>query len=364
MSGPLLVCGVDPSEALRATAADLDLDLFAVSSLDEVQGRLAGAPPHCFLVDCSTKEGAAVCQGVRMASELADTPIIAVIDDPWSASLAQSFALGADDYVPVDAYDPLRRKLLALRKEGVLGAAFLSGQVVLADPSRERRVHLARNLSKMGLQVRFAVEAGEIPCDVGVKLIVAHCTLAPSGVVRGVRSFRGGPGARIPWVIVGTHLELEAVKEQLQQERDIRFLDVEADPAQIAFTANQLVVGASRSMRRSARLTYETAARFDVLAGGHAEWGYTYNINRGGIYVRTLTPPSLGLDLMLELVPPYGQQRVTIEGRVVWRQEYCGSKGYPPGFGVQYAEKIADETNAALEAGYNQLLVEAGNPAA
>jgi CheY-like chemotaxis protein/Tfp pilus assembly protein PilZ len=363
MNGPLVVSGVDPSAALRGTAADLELELLAVASLDEVQSRLQG-PPRCFLVDCTTKEGAGVCQGARMSSAFADTPIVAVTGDPWLAPVAQAFALGADDFVPAVAHESLRRKLLALRKEGAPDAAFLSGQVVLADPSRERRVHLARHLRKMGLHVRFAVEAAEIPSDVGVKLIVAHCNLAPSGVARGMRSFRGGPGARIPWVVVGAHAELEVVKEELQQERDVSFLDVEADPAQIAFTANQLVIGVSRSMRRSARLTCETPARFDVLAGGHAEWGYTYNINRGGLYVRTLTPAALGLDLLLEFVPPHGQQRVVVEGRVVWRQEYCGSKGYPPGFGIQYAEKLAEDASAALEAGYNQLLLEAGTPAA
>jgi len=143
---------------------------------------------------------------------------------------------------------------------------------------------------------------------------------------------------------------------------DVAFCDLDADLAQVVFSANKLLIGAGRALRRSERLPYETPVRVWISAGMVEIWGYTYNINLGGLYVRTLTPPALGTEIDLELVPPHGRGRVMVEGKVVWRQEYSPGKGYPAGFGAQYTEErlpVAD--GAALEHGYLRLVEEQGS---
>jgi Tfp pilus assembly protein PilZ len=130
-------------------------------------------------------------------------------------------------------------------------------------------------------------------------------------------------------------------------------------------------------MRRSPRFTFETPVSFAPLAGGHPaacsdgsdgdhgllQWGYSYNISRGGLFVRTVTPPGMGQELALEFSPPFGRGRVIVEGKVAWRQEFSRSRGFPPGFGLQYAEDLPIPDAAALEAGYAKLLADNGNPA-
>ncbi len=230
---------------------------------------------------------------------------------------------------------------------------------MLADPERERRVHVGRHLRRMGLEVDFAVD-DQLPDDPGVKLVVAHCALAPNGVAGAIEHYRQGPGAKIPWVITGTRSEIDEARKQVEDAEDVVYFDLDSDATQIAFTANKMLVGKNRSLRRSERIDFETPVHIMLKDNGGAEiWGYSYNINLGGLYVRTLTPPALGTQISMEYTPPNGRGRVVVDGKVVWRQEYSKGKGYPSGFGVQYDElPVAD--GAALEAGYARLAQEKG----
>jgi CheY-like chemotaxis protein len=363
--GKLVTCGLEQWEGiLKSVAQELDMDLVNISAFAEVKEQLEKDPPLGFLVNSQAEQGRVLSMGVRMATQLADLPIIAAIPEPWSSDVAEAFALGVDDYISQNGLGQVKKKLLALRKEGAPTGTYLSGKVVLADPDRERRVLMARHIKKMGLQVDFAVDGQTIPSDTSVKLVVANAHLNPGGAITCLRPYRQGPGAKIPWVISGTKAEIEQARSEWPDATALSYVDVEADLAQIAFTANKLLIGSARSMRRSPRLTYETTIFFNAIDGAVPEWGFTYNVNRGGIYVRTLTPPGLGQDLVLEFVPPFGRGHVVVDARVVWRQEYSGTKGYPPGFGIQYAEDLPIADNAALEAGYNKLLEVNGNPEA
>jgi len=366
-TGQLVIAGLDRSPQLAEVAGEFDLEVKDVSSsFDEFKKQAEQHRPVCFLVDCTTERGKEVCLGVRMSGALADAPIVAGVRDPWSAEVREAFALGVDGYVPLSEIGHLRPKLMVLRAPDGGGPAVshLSGKVVVADQDRERRVLLGRHLRKMGMQVEFAVEMGGIASDVGVKLVVAYLDLPPSGAVSALEAYRSGPGAKIPWVILGPQTRLEAIRAQLKEPQRLTLFDADSDPAQIVFTANQLMIGSARSMRRSPRLIHESTVQFEVVGTCCREWGYTYNISRGGLYVRTLTPPALGLDVEMEFVPPHGRGRVLVGGKVVWRQVYSGSKGYPSGFGVEYGADLPIADAAALEAGYTQLLRDNGNPEA
>jgi hypothetical protein len=359
-AGQLAICAL--SDQLTEAISDLGESLHLnVQRLEDVGG-MSEDELGCGLTDCSTEAGQSMCRGIRLSSLLADLPLIAVVEDPWSAQVQQAFGLGVDDYLPASSVEQLKNKLLALRAEGAPSGSYLSGKVVLADPERERRVHLGRHLRRMGLEVDFAVD-DQLPDDPRVKLVVAHCALASSGVGEAIAQYREGPGAKIPWIITGTRSEIDEARKQVEDAEDVVYFDLDSDPTQIAFTANKMLVGKSRSLRRSERIDFETPIHIMIEDNGGAEiWGYSYNINLGGLYVRTLTPPALGTLISMEYTPPYGRGRVLVEGKVVWRQEYSKGKGYPSGFGVQYDElPVAD--GAALEAGYTRLAQEKGTAA-
>ena len=353
-SGQLAICGL--SDQLTEAIADLGESLHWTVQRTEDVGDLT-EELSCAVTDCSTEAGQTICRGIRLSALLADLPLIAIVEHPWSEQVQQAYGLGADDYLPATSVEQLKNKLLALRAEGTPSGSYLSGKVVLADPDRERRVHVGRHLRRMGLEVAFAVD-DQLPDDPGVKLVVAHCSLASVGGV--IAQYRQGPGAKIPWVITGTRSEIDQARKQVEEAEDVVYFDLDSDPTQIAFTANKMLVGKSRSLRRSERIDYETPIQIMIKDNGGAEiWGYSYNINLGGLYVRTLTPPALGTQISMEFTPPCGRGRVLAEGQVVWRQEYSKGKGYPSGFGVQYGElPVAD--GAALEAGYAGLAEEKG----
>lgn len=360
----VLVAGLDAGQPmLQQIAADLELEFVPVTDgFAAMRGRLEAEPPLCLLVDCNTAIGREAALGVRMTTALVDTPVVAILRNPWSDELSETFAMGVDDYLPAGELSSLRAKLATLRNPGAPAPIHRTGRVILADSDRDRRVHLARHLRKMGLIVEFAVSGDELPSDTTVKLVVADSRLPPNGAVSCLDRYRQGPGEKIPWVVVGPQSELEAARAAFEARPAVGFFDGDSDAAGIVFTANQIMTGAARSMRRSPRLIYETAVEFHVGKAGPTEWGVSYNINLVGLYVRTLTPPPLGVEVRLELTPPHGRGHAILDARVVWRQEYSGSKGYPPGIGVEYLPTQAAPDVAALDSGYAQLLDDSGNP--
>ena len=90
---------------------------------------------------------------------------------------------------------------------------------------------------------------------------------------------------------------------------------------------------------------------------GHVVPAFSYNINRTGVFLRSLAAPPAGTEVTLELRPPYGEGRAVVTGKVVWRKEPSSESGpvVPAGIGVVYTRvPLAD--GAALKVGYDELL--------
>jgi Tfp pilus assembly protein PilZ len=77
------------------------------------------------------------------------------------------------------------------------------------------------------------------------------------------------------------------------------------------------------------------------------DFGFSYNVSEGGLYVRTLAPPTED-QVWVELRPPRADRRVRLEGQVVWRRGFgpSGNATVPPGFGV----RITDGTRRNMQA--------------
>ena len=276
--------------------------------------------------------------------------------------MRDAYALGVDDYLPEDAMEHLGRKLMALRDKGNAPATNEATQVLMVDPDRERRVNQARTLRKLGMGMRFCLECPDVTLDEDVRLVVAHCAVPPDGGAACLKAHRDRVSRAIPWILVGTEQELEAARDALEHQPLLRLFDINSDPQQIITVANELLKATLVSQRSSIRLPYATSLVFDIPGSWSQVWGYTFNISLGGIFVRTLTPPPLSTEVEMDFCSPLTDQRVKLGGMVVWRQDYLGSKGYPAGFGVQFADDTPEQAREMLEQGYQKLLEAEGNP--
>jgi hypothetical protein len=350
-SRTVLVCGERPYAMLTELAERLHLDVLPVTHFGaNIEQALLADPPLCGIFDASDPHGVALCAEVRRSS--LDLLTIGLIADPWGDSAREAYAAGADECIPIFAAGQLAETLLTLRTEGAPVGPVYTGTVVVAGPDREHRAALGRQLRRTGLEVEFAHLAAPA-VDERLRLVVAAADVAPGGAAAALRVFRSAHGDAIPWVIFGGGPQL-ALRRELDCERNVAFFDLDQHASQIVFSAHQLLSASPEVQRRTVRLPYETPVRWQATEG--TRWGYSYNINAGGLYVRTLVSPPAGTQVTLELRPPFGRGWVVVDGTVVWRQRYHQRQGQPPGFGVQYsAKRIALPDAAALEAGYRQL---------
>ncbi len=292
-----------------------------------------------------------------------DLPLIAVVPDAWIPMLSRLFMFSIDDFVTTGDQGGLEPKLRALM-QGNPWANLRpeSGRVIVADPDRGRRVLYGRLLRRKGLGVDFAVDRDDLARQVAdtddVRLILTTGDLPPRGARVALEAARaeGGALAALPWVIGGTPEQLAALGVEAEPAT-VRVFDHTDPPESVLFHVNELLTPALGDERRSARLLYGGPAVFRPMGDPHPVPAFSYNINRTGVFIRTLVPPPPDTEVNLELRPPFGEGRVKVTGRVVWRKE-CRQEGgpvVPTGMGVLYTSiPLAD--GAALDAGYAELL--------
>jgi hypothetical protein len=115
----------------------------------------------------------------------------------------------------------------------------------------------------------------------------------------------------------------------------------------VLFLANEMKNDERRDQRSSTRVLYGTTVAFRGAGRYEDDFGFTYNVSGGGMYVRTLAVPEDDM-VWLELCPPRAERRVRLVGQVQWRRSfaYSANARVPPGFGV----KVVDGARADLDA--------------
>lgn len=305
---------------------------------------------------------------VELRSEIGgeDLPLITVVPSAWDQQLERLFMFGIDDYVTADNPESLEPKLLALgRGNPWSNLKPESGRVIVADPERSRRVLYGRMLRRKGLGVDFAADRDEVARVVAknddVRIILAAAELPPKGAQAAIESCRseGGRLAALPWIVEGTTEELEQLNTMTSAAL-LRLFNRSDPPESVLFLVNELLAPPPGNARKSPRVLFGAPSTFRVVGSRHLVPAFTFNINRTGVFIRTLVPPPRDSELILDFRPPYGEGRVRAYGRVVWRKE-CSQQGgpvVPAGMGVIYTRlPVAD--GAALEAGYSELLAAA-----
>lgn len=271
-------------------------------------------------------------------------PILALARTHSDLVFAHAYSWGADDVVsPAESW-PLTLRLRALSRAQRGEDPLPRGRAVVAELDKSRRVATARALFNAGYEVHFAVtkeDAKAFALEATVSLVVVCTELCddPEALIAAAIS-AGSPAKFIISVEPKRRSELS---QALARNTATRITDASDPPENVVFLANELSSGLVSDKRASPRILHGTTVRFRGEGREQDEVGFSYNVSEGGLYVRTLAPPSDDI-IWIELTPPKSSFLVRLTGQVAWRRPYGphGKATVPPGFGA----KIIDATKS------------------
>jgi DNA-binding response OmpR family regulator len=329
---------------LSVIAQEAALEMRFTEQADEAAQWLEQFTPRAVLLDNESSEAAQICLLARAKPERALVPIISVSRALDDLSFEEVFSWGGDDAVELSSVRPLLSRVRALPTEPRKQTPSDRGVAIVADPDRDRRLVRARVLRNAGYSVQFAVSADDTltyqALD-NVQLVVVDSEL---GDVERVLSQCHAQQAR--FVVLCPPKQMAHYSNKLHGLKNVAVSDSFAPPENVLFITNELLNGGASDKRASRRLLYGTKVSFRGEGRDADDYGFSYNISSGGLYVRTLAPPADD-HVWLELRPPRADRKVRLEGQVVWRRGFGPAERatVPPGFGV----KIADATRRNMQ---------------
>lgn len=334
--------------ALEDIAAQADYELLVATDVSEAQGVFDEVQPEAVVVDVQQHEAEAFCLNLRSQANHALTPIMALVDEVTDLAFAGAFSWGGDDVVGTGKRSALLGRLRRLPSEIPVPESDSRGVAIVADPDRDRRLVRARVLRNAGYAVQFAISADDLArsYEEGPKLVIIDEEL------EGGRVALTAARETTNTLYLAAPRRIGALSAELPQNRHTLVADGFAPPENIVFLANELSRGGVSDKRASKRLLYGTRVAFRGEGREEEDFGYSYNISLGGLYVRTLAVPD-DERVWLEMRPPRSDRLVRVEGEVVWRRPFgpLGFATVPPGFGVRIVDATASN-RAAWEAGY------------
>lgn len=350
-SRPLLAFGhfsEDQRQALAGAAVESAFELHVVDTPHDATHWLEHHRPHAMLFDSAAEGAELAVVEARAEVEHARIPIIALAREPGDLTFAEVFSWGGDDVAALGDPRSLLGRLRALPRSEPEPPGNGRGTALVADPDRTRRIVLGRVLRNAGYSVTFAARERDAlgyaqSGDVDLVVLSAELSGLPRAVIENSRE----AGNRATWIVSCAPRDLGHACKQLSGLERATATDGFAPAENVLFLANELSNGTRQNQRRSQRLLFGATVAFRGAGRERDDYGYSYNISAGGLYVRTLLPPEDEM-AWLELTPPRSERRVRLVGKVVWRRAFgpSGTATVPPGFGVQ----IMDGASADMEA--------------
>ncbi len=326
------------AEAAEASAVNL---YTTASSQDAARWLDAHEVGALLLGDGEGQEGLAL--ETRAQSKHRQLPILALSRKPSDLEFAGAYSWGADDVVSPNQPWPLTLRLRALARAERGEEPTPRGTAVIAELDKSRRVATARALFNAGYDVRFAVtteDAHAFSLEEAVTLVVVCTELCPDPMLLIDAAVAAGSVAK--FIVSAEPRRHSELSISLARNLLARVTDASDPPENVVFLANELSSGMmTNNKRASPRILHGTTVRFRGEGRDEDELGFSYNVSEGGIYVRTLAPPSDDI-IWLELTPPKSSYRVRMTGQIAWRRPFGphGKATVPPGFGA----KIIDMT--------------------
>lgn len=322
---------------LREAARASSIDLHTVRSSEDASHWLDDHDPCAILLGTSGDEPLSLALSTRAQKRHRKLPILALAKEASDLEFTDAFSWGADDVVVPDRPWSLTTRLRAVARKKNDAEAPARGTAIVAEVDQSRRVSTARILFNAGYEVRFAVtenDALQFSAEEGVSLVVACTELVPDP--RALIERAAASGRRTIFIISAEPKRFSELTQTLGARPDTRVTDASAPPENVIFLANELSAGTVLDKRTAVRLLYGTTVLFRNEGHDEDEFGFSYNVSAGGLYVRTLAPPTEDI-VWLELTPPKTARRVRLVGQVAWRRPFgpSGHATVPPGFGIR-----------------------------
>jgi DNA-binding response OmpR family regulator len=343
-----------------ATAAGLEsasraagLEFQQVDSITEALAWSEENEPHSLLLDGANGSLERSCLEVRAQVRHALVPILALAPAVNELAFAEVFSCGGDDVVGIRAQSALTSRLRRLPMSPWERPPQSADKVALISASdRSRRIVLARVLGNAGYPIRFAVdleETARFAAESNPRLVVIDTEL------EGVEALITRAAPKSPntlWIVSTAPRHMRQCQGWLRELPNAAVTDSFAPPENIVFLANELGRGKGNDQRASRRVLYGTMVSFRCAGRDEDDYGLSYNVSAGGLYVRSLAPP-IEDRVWLELRPPRTERLVRLEGRVCWRRGYGPSSmaTVPPGFGIEIVDGSRADRDAWV-AGY------------
>jgi CheY-like chemotaxis protein len=296
---------------------------------------------------------------LREDPALSDTPMLVWVSRIDNKFLKHAFRCGLDDYVLEGNPEHLDEILATVKHESPWKAVRAPlGQVILAHPERTERVRLSRVLQRNGFDIRFASSTEELKETrdrVPARAVIASVDLPGQSVLELIKGqeAREAPG----WIVVASAEEIKEIGGQLPDAPRTALFEIGSDAEAITFMMNDLLSVPVMQARKSPRLLFSTPVSIVHTSGDVSFYGFTYNLNLNGLYIRTLTPLPVSSQIDVSFRPPFSKEQVFATSLVVWCKQLRETEGprSPPGMGIQFVE-MGQADRSAIEDGYNTLL--------
>jgi hypothetical protein len=320
--------------SLETATASAGIELVLTREPAKALIELERASGVAVLVDMATLGAEQFCKRARGTERLRGVPIIGMTRTPSELGFARVFAWGADDLVPLGATPALERRLKALIAADPSEHTNF-GQAVVAEGTTQRRALLGRVLVHAGYDVKFAVDRGSVELyasQAETRIVVISATL---GDPRKLIESAGRAGGLATWIVTAEARSVARLASSLAGLDRVVVTSTAGSPEDILFLANEIVFGKGNRPREW-RALYGTAVAFRPLGATTDDYGFTYDVSPGGLYVRSLLPCE-SEDVEVELRPPERDERVRLLGKVVRRFAFGSGSvaSAPPGFGVK-----------------------------
>lgn len=332
--------------SLSEAAAASSVELHTIETSSDAADWLSENDAKALLLSGTGPDPMNLALSTRAQKRHRQLPILALAREPSDLEFTAAFSWGADDVVAPNRSWSVTTRLRAISRELDVSEAPPRGTAVIAEVEQSRRVAMARVLFNGGYDVRFAVtredtETFALEPTVSLVVLCTELCEAPSDLID--HALRVGSGAN--FVISAEPRRYIELSKALGGSSHARVTDASAPPENVLFLANELVAGSLANKRQAVRILYGTTVRFRPEGLEEDEIGFSYNVSSGGLYVRTLAPPTEDL-VWLELTPPKSPRRVRLVGEVAWRRPFGPHKKstVPPGFGV----RIVDGSKSSL----------------
>ena len=348
-------CKLDMLNIIR----DTGLEPVRVKSSSEAIADLCEERPMAIAIGPNVEDRSGIMAAIRQHRALDPVPLLACIDIQTPKEVERVFADGADGYLINGELEQLRTLVDVLSKADIWNIVRApAGMVVLAESRREERIRLGYVLRRNGFDIHYAstvTELEEAVTRLNPRAVIASLDLPGGSILTTMHKVAVVPDSS-PWILLDPGLQDQQLSgaDLLSSTAVLRVGD---DAERLTFLMNELLTPAPPMARRTPRLLYGTPVNYETTVNGKLFHGYSYNVNHGGVFVRSLTPlPRLTL-IQMRFRPPFGRGEVAGQAQVMWVRGFAESTGAasPPGMGVQFVDwEVADK--AGYEAGYGSLL--------